>query len=238
MKKISTIAVLSAMDSEFKNFIPHMKNIKKKRIGGLTYHIGEIGKFKIIGLVTGIGQTNSAYSTVAIVHNFNPDILIFSGIAGAINKELDIGEVLVGKTVFSAELLSIKSKIGEKYRKCKHGIFPDIKFSISRHIEQKVKTIIEQNVKNVRFGTFVSSDFFPIPDYIPEKFYNKLVDSIDMESAAFYQVCKKMKKPCIAIRSISNYAVPGKNVKLRKNVVQLSSKNAAAFSNKFILSLE
>lgn len=238
MKKISTIAVLSAMESELENFIPYMTNIKKKRIDSLTYHIGEIGRFVIIGLVTGIGQTNSAFSTGALVHHFNPDMLVFNGIAGAINKKLDIGDIVVGKTVFSAEILSLKTKINGYYRKRKNCNFPDVKFTISEFIEERVKKLSDKLAEKVRFGTFATSDFFPVPDYIPEKFYNKIVDTIDMESAAFYQVCKKLKKPCLAIRSISNYAEPGKKVKLGRDVIQLASKKSSEFSNEFILSLE
>lgn len=238
MQKISTIGVLSAMESEFKSFTPYLSNIKKKRVGNLTYHIGKIGKFRIIGLVTGVGQANSAFSTGAIVHHFDPDILLFNGIAGAINNKLNIGDVLVGKNVFSAELLSIKSKVTGKYRKCKYGTFPDVKLSMDKCLEQHVRQLVKDRSEAVHFGTFASSDFFPIPDYIPEKFYSRTVDSIDMESAAFYQICKKMNKPCMAIRSISNYATPGKKIKLGSDAFQLSSKNASTFSNEFILSLE
>ncbi|EKD92220.1 MAG: MTA/SAH nucleosidase [uncultured bacterium] len=238
MKSISTIAVLSAIQPEFESFVHFMSNVHKKKIKGMTYYFGNIGRFNIVALVTGIGQTNSAFSTSSVVHQFDPDLLIFSGISGAINRELKVGSIVVGKTVFSAESLSLKSITSENYRKCRHGILPDTKFSTPRFLQEKVKKLIKSSNQNVHFGTLVSSDFFPMPDYIPEKFCDNLVDSIDMESAAFYQVCKQMKKPCVAIRSISNYAEPKKKVRLKSDLIKLSAKNAAEFSNRLILSLE
>jgi nucleoside phosphorylase len=92
------------------------------------------------------------------------------------------------------------------------------------------KQVAVKNKENIKVGIIGSSDYFPVPAYLPEDFENSKISAIDMESAAFHQVCDELGKPGIVIRGISNRAFENSHVvKIKKEDINCSTKNTTRF---------
>ena len=95
------IGIIAAMEPEITNTISALTNRKEHLINNVTFYEGEIGNHKVVVSQSGIGKVNSAINTTLLINNFNPDVIINSGIAGG-SKELSTFDfVIADKLTYS-----------------------------------------------------------------------------------------------------------------------------------------
>ena len=108
-------ALLSALESESKKII--------ERASNQTIHIWNNYKF-VIGIFagheciighTGIGKVHASIVVNHIIENFHPSVVFYTGIAGALKNDLNIGDVVVaGDSVqWDVDIRKFGFKIGE-----------------------------------------------------------------------------------------------------------------------------
>jgi adenosylhomocysteine nucleosidase len=220
------IGLISAMPIEMKNFEQAFKNSTTKFVKEQTFNIFESNFSDIITTVSLIGQVNAAFSTTLMIQEFNPDIILFFGVAGSLCESLQVGDVVIGNMIFSAEYLNTHIS----HIKCIYGTFPEYKYTGDINLLSIAKSLSLQSSLNVKEGNIVSSDYFPFPQYIPKVFEGVQLNICDMESAGFHQVCRLLKKPGLVIRGISNSANSIKNIKIKRNDIEKAARNAAEFT--------
>jgi adenosylhomocysteine nucleosidase len=89
------IAVLSAYQPELEELLARAEIAERQVINGRTYHLGRMAGRDIVLLTTGVSMVNAAMTTQTVLDHFNVTAIIFSGIAGGVNPELNIGDVVV-----------------------------------------------------------------------------------------------------------------------------------------------
>ena len=67
-----------------------------QQVGGRTYFKSKHSFHELIIVECGIGKVNSAMVSTILIQEFKCEMLIFSGIAGGIDPDMEIGEVLIG----------------------------------------------------------------------------------------------------------------------------------------------
>ena len=178
----------------------------------------------------GIGKVNAAMSAIELINDFNPDLVINSGVAGGIDTCLNVADLVIGTETcyhdfYAGEVTDHLKELGfEKF------IAGDEK------VVNVVKTLAEGR-KDVKFGLGCTGDqfittkeeLFKIKEKFPEALF------VDMESNSIAHVCAKMNKPFVSLRIISDtpwveghaeqYAsfwtdAPQKNFELLKNILQ------------------
>jgi len=89
------IAVLSAYQPELEELLSRAEITDQQVINGRTYHLGRIAGHDIVLLTTGVSMVNAAMTTQTTIDHFQVTAIVFSGIAGGVNPELNIGDVVV-----------------------------------------------------------------------------------------------------------------------------------------------
>jgi len=89
------IAVLSAYQPELEELLARAEITDRQVINGRTYHLGRIAGHEIVLLTTGVSMVNAAMTTQTVLDHFTVTAIVFSGIAGGVNPELNIGDVVV-----------------------------------------------------------------------------------------------------------------------------------------------
>ena len=105
------IGILSAMPEEVGLALDNLENIKERQYGDLKIYNGEL-KNKDNGISlnvylawSGWGKVSAARATIRVltsimeIANKKPDLMLFSGVAGAINKDLRKWDVVVADSV-------------------------------------------------------------------------------------------------------------------------------------------
>ncbi len=230
MKKIAIIAAMDEEVNEIKNI---MTDIKVNTIYELNIIQGKIQNKECILLKCAVGKVNAARATQILIDNYDLEYVINVGSAGAGNNELNIGDIVIGKTLvqhdFDITAFGHKkgyiSNVGER-------IQSDSK--LINKFEQIINKI-SNNEYNIKIGTIASGDIFCNSIKMKEKINNKFnADAIEMEGAAIAQVCYLDKVPFVVIRSISD-TPNGSNEITFKEYLKLASKRCADILNEILL---
>ena len=89
------LLVLYAFPEEGQAIAAKMTTDSAEHILGRTVQIGVLNGKKIVLAESGIGMTNAAMTTQALISRFQPRGLVFSGIAGAVDSAVHIGDLCI-----------------------------------------------------------------------------------------------------------------------------------------------
>lgn len=232
MNNIKKYGIIAAMQEEMEEIKNIMENIEEKKIYELIFFEGKINNSNVVLVEAGVGKVNATRVTQVLIDNFNIEAIINVGSGASANEELQIGDIIIGKTLVQHDFditafghpKGYISNVGENVK------------SDDSLIERMEHTISElsNNEYKVKIGTIASGDIFCTDVQMKEKIRSKFnADVIEMESAAIAQVCKLDNKPFLIIRSISD--VPnGKNEITFDEFLKLASKRCAEILRNFI----
>lgn len=198
------IAIIVALKSELACIKRLFDNIDEVVCDGVTYFVGDSYGHQIILSQSGIGKVCAALRCSDIISNFDPDCIINSGLAGGIDNNSKVCDVVIGENVAYHDVwCGDGNEIGQVQG------FP-LKF---KGDENLIETIL-QNVKasdRVYKGLICTGDQFITDNNrlseIKENFKDAI--AVDMESAAFAHCCYIKNVPFVSIRVISD--TPGKD---------------------------
>ena len=97
--KNSKFGIIAAMKEEMEEIKKIMTDIKEEEIYELNFIKGNIHSSEIILVESGIGKVNAARVTQVLIDNFNIDTIINVGSGATANEELEIGDIVIGKTL-------------------------------------------------------------------------------------------------------------------------------------------
>lgn len=199
------IGVIGAMPEEIELTKKNMSETNTKTIGSMQYHIGKIYDEPVVLCLSGIGKANAAAAAAILIHVFNAQMLIFTGVAGGVQPYLNIGDIVIGTDFLyhDFDVHALGYAISEIPQE-KISLFPANAF-----ISETVLKIAKDAFGNhcIHRGRIVSGDQFIASNekitFLREKFN---AFAVDMESAAVAHIACKHNVPCCIIRSISDKA--------------------------------
>lgn len=97
-----TIAIMGALKKEGALVVESLDNVTNEQIGGIEIHRGTYAPTNqtIIVTVAGMGTVNAAATAQLLISVYGAQTILFSGIAGGLNKRLHIGDVVIGKHLY------------------------------------------------------------------------------------------------------------------------------------------
>jgi adenosylhomocysteine nucleosidase len=88
-------AVISAFEAEWKALQTALRDRRDYVANGVTFATGTIDGRSVVLFLSGISMVNAAMTTQLALDRFAIDAIVFSGIAGGVNPDLSIGDVVV-----------------------------------------------------------------------------------------------------------------------------------------------
>ncbi len=229
MEKIGIIAAMQEELESIKN-ITIITNVKK--IKNISFIEGIINDKEVILVLCGVGKVNAAMITQLLIDNYNIKEIINIGCAGALNSELNIGDIVIGDKLVQHDFDI--TAFGHK-----KGYITDIGeyiHSARNILDKMVDTIkdISNKEYTVKVGTIATGDIF----CTDVKMKNNILQAfnaqcVEMEGAAIAQVCYLNNIPFIVIRSISD-TPNGNNAIVFDEFIKLASKRCAEFLKQYI----
>lgn len=96
MKKI---VIITAMKEELEAIKNKFEKVEEKQLKDLTFFEGQANGKEYILVKCGVGKVNAARVTQILIDNFDIEYIINIGIAGSLNDELEIGDIVIGKNL-------------------------------------------------------------------------------------------------------------------------------------------
>ncbi len=196
------IALLGAMSEEIAPLLNFFKDIKTTKYASNTYYETSHNGTDIVIAYSKIGKVFSALTTTILIEKFRCDMVLFSGVAGAISPSLQIGDITVA-TKTAQHDLDITA-FGHDV-----GFVPEgSKFiDLDKSLIDIATTVAKVNNITLKKVTVATGDQFIAnnkrKEYIKENFK---ADAIEMEGGSVAVVCHSMGVPLLVLRSISDTA--------------------------------
>ena len=192
------IGIIGAMDEEISVISSEIKNLTVYDINNMKFYKGTIYDIDIVLVKSGIGMVNASITTTLLFKEFGVDKILFSGVAGSLNRNVNVGDVVIGDSLL--EYLFDATEFGYDI-----GTIPRMDTSIFRSdiLLNKIKNILKND--NIYYGKILSGDKFVSnlseKEKLGEKF-NAL--AVDMESASVAHCAHVLGIEFAVIRSISD----------------------------------
>ena len=192
------IGIIGAMDEEITIIASEMIDLKEYDINNIKFYKGKIYDIDIVLVKSGIGMVNASITTTLMFKEFGVDKILFSGVAGSLNRNVNVGDVVIGDSLL--EYLFDVTEFGYEI-----GTIPRMDTSIFRSdiLLNKIKNILKND--NIYYGKILSGDKFVSnlseKEKLGEKF-NAL--AVDMESASVAHCAHVLGIEFAIIRSISD----------------------------------
>lgn len=229
MKKIGIVV---AMEEECEAIESIMNNKEVQEIYNLRFIVGKIGKKECVLVQSGIGKVNAARTTQVMIDHFKVEYIMNLGSAGAINDQLDVGDILIGKYVVQHDFDITAFGHSKGYIT---GVGNNIECdkSLITKLEEVIKSLQERNYK-IKLGIVATGDIFCTDVAMKDKIRAQFdADVVDMECAAIAQVAYLNSLPFIVVRSISD-TPNGKNASTFDENLKLASKRCASILKEFL----
>ena len=91
------IAVISAFPAELALLQSHVVGAQKQAINGVEFTTGTLQGKPVVLFLSGISMVNASMNTQLVLDKFKVTAVVFSGIAGGVNPDLRIGDVVVAQ---------------------------------------------------------------------------------------------------------------------------------------------
>lgn len=193
-----TIGVLTAMSVEYRQVAAMMQDTETVQSGPQEFLVGTLGESRVVLLQCGIGKTNAATGVTNLIMTFHPDYIISTGVAGGIDAQLDVMDVVIGQEVCYHDVYC-----GDNCDPGQVQGLPKL-FKGDEHLVS-IATLLEADVRVVP-GLICTGDQFITNrdelDVIKAKYPQGL--AVDMESGAIAQVCHLWNVPFLSFRIISD----------------------------------
>ncbi len=216
------IGIIGAMQEEVIVIKNDMTDIIEENIFETIFIKGKLYGKDIVLVESGIGKVNAAITATILINHYNVDEIIFSGVAGATNEKLSIGDVVI-----STDLIQHDFDVTEfGYEKGQIARMKEWKFKASEKLLNKTKNIVLDKNK-VYYGRIISGDQFisskELKKNLGEEFEALCVD---MESASVAHVCYRMNKEFLIVRSISDSVTDDSTMEFSEfvNIAAINSK--------------
>jgi adenosylhomocysteine nucleosidase len=211
------VAILAAMLPELAVFEPQLTATHELNIDGMRVLAGSLGGVEV-GLVRmGVGKINAAIATTLVLSYARPRAVICTGIAGGVNPDLIVGDVIVAEqTLFfdygnwMAGGFQLRSPLQRASAERHPPAFPaDPALLAAAHAARGAVTLAalgpSARPPQVRAGVVATGDIFAIA-HAKRAEIRALAqaDVCDMESAAVAQVCRQYAVPCLVVRGVSD----------------------------------
>lgn len=195
---MKTIGIIGAMPSELVDIRAGLPDSDIQKKAGFDYYVNQVGDTRVVHVCSGIAKVNAAVCTQALIDTFAPDAIINAGIAGGMNRDVHVCDVVVSNEVLPHDLDLHFLQDYPPY--C--GIYPADKALM----DLALKTCAEFEVKAFT-GRIVSGEAFISDNAVKADILNRLNPyAVDMESSAVGHCAYLNQVPFVSIRCISDNA--------------------------------
>ena len=199
MKKL---AIMGAMEEEIEPLLAHFDSVNVVEFANNKYYEVSYKGLDIVIAYSKIGKVFASLTATTMIEKFGCDTLLFSGVAGGINPELKIGDLIIADKLCQHDLDI--TAFGHP-----HGFVPggNVFVETTASLNSVAKEVASENGLKVIEGTIATGDQFvhstERKEFIESTFK---ADALEMEGASVAVVCDALDVPFFILRAISDTA--------------------------------
>ncbi len=211
------VGVMSAMAEELAAVVSSLPPHEVHKIAGRTFHVVRRGERTTIYVVSRIGKVAAATTATLLVERFRVGAVLFTGLAGAVDPGLAVGDVVVADRLLQHDL-----DVRPLFRRYEVPMLGTTTFATDPRWSERLAGAADGFAGQVPMplramgivaprvvrGLIVSGDRFLASTEAVSTLRRELPEAlaVEMEGAAVAQVCHEVGVPCAVARVISDTA--------------------------------
>jgi adenosylhomocysteine nucleosidase len=215
------LAILTAMDEEFKLLARHLTHSTITRVGPRSFFEGTINGRDVVLACSGIGKVASAATATILLTSFGVDAVFFTGVAGGVHAHCSVGDLVIARELVQHDF-DLKGVLGyPRFHIPSIGVSRMFACENMAKIAEKAAVSVLQDSEyleavslfcqgepKMHAGVVASGDVFIGGDAERDELRASLPGllCVDMEGAAVAQVCIEHAVPFVEARIISDAA--------------------------------
>lgn len=226
-------AIVSAMHQELAAVLALMPDEHRQTVGGRDYWVGHLHGQDVVAVLSRIGKVAAATTATALIERFGVSRILFTGVAGGLGRNVQRGDVVVAQSFLQHDLDA--SPIFPRYEVPLYGTS---RFATDPALTARLQRAVQQALPGTRVhqGLVVSGDRFVASSAESHTLQQALPDAlaVEMEGAAFAQVCHDYGVPLAAVRTISDRADDAATGDFLQFIQEVASRHSAAIVEAFL----
>ncbi len=215
-------AIVSAMQEELATVLDVMPDEQSTVVAGRTFWQGHLHGQEVVAVLSGIGKVAAASTATVLIERFGVQRILFTGVAGGLGPGVKVGDVVVADSFMQHDMDA--SPLFPRYEVpgCGTALFPAdpvLMGAMARAVQATLADLPKVLAPGVvhtfalhdprlHQGLLISGDRFVATTGESQALQQALPDAlaVEMEGAAFAQVCRAYGIPFAAVRTISDRA--------------------------------
>ena len=229
-------AIVSAMQEELAAVLALMPDERRMTVASRAFWQGHLHGHEVVAVLSRIGKVAAATTATVLIERFGVGRIVFTGVAGGLGPSVHVGDVVVADAFLQHDLDA--SPIFPRHEVPLYGMSRfQADPALAEALAQAVNTALPQT--RLHRGLVVSGDRFVSTTAEARALQTTLPDAlaVEMEGAAFAQVCHDYGVPFAAVRSISDRADDAAHGDFTEFVRTVASPHSAAIVKALLTAL-
>ena len=202
---MKTIGIIGAMEVEVAILKEKMEDVRIIKKASRDFYEGILAGKKVVVVRSGIGKVNAGICAQILADVFSVDAIINTGIAGSLNKNINIGDIVLSTDVVQHDM----DATGFGYRKGQIPQMPVFFFNADDNLRRLAAEVCKEVNPDIQVfeGRIASGDQFVCDQDVKNRIVSEFsAYATEMEGAAIGQAAYLNEIPFLVVRAISDKA--------------------------------
>lgn len=241
---MTTIALVSALHEELAAVLDLMPDEQQQLVGGRTFWCGHLHGHDVVAVLSGIGKVAAATTATVLIERFHAQRIVFTGVAGGLAPGVRVGDVVVARHFLQHDMDASpifprhevpgygRSSFDADARLTSQLVLASerVARTLPGQLGAEVLQAFGMDAPRCHQGLLISGDRFVSTTAESQALRAALPDAlaVEMEGAAFAQVCHDYGVPLAVVRTISDRADDDAHVDFPRFLREVASRYSAA----------
>ena len=201
---MKTIGIIGAMEVEVAILKEKMEDVRIIKKASMDFYEGILAGKNVV-VRSGIGKVNAGICAQILADVFSVDAIINTGIAGSLNKNINIGDIVLSTDVVQHDM----DATGFGYRKGQIPQMPVFFFNADDNLRRLAAEVCKEVNPDIQVfeGRIASGDQFVCDQDVKNRIVSEFsAYATEMEGAAIGQAAYLNEIPFLVVRAISDKA--------------------------------
>jgi adenosylhomocysteine nucleosidase len=237
-------AIVSALHDELASVLALMPDEQKQLVGGRECWVGHLHGQDVVAVLSGVGKVAAATTATLLIERFKVQRIVFTGVAGGLGPGVRVGDVVLARSFLQHDMdaspLFPRHEV-PFYGRSRFDADAGLADALELACERMLQSLPEQmdtatvgafglHAPRLHQGLLISGDRFVATTAESQALQRELPDAlaVEMEGAAFAQVCHDFGVPLAVVRTISDRADDAAHVDFPRFLREVASRYSGA----------
>lgn len=237
-------AIVSALHDELASVLALMPDEHKQVVGGREFWIGHLHGQDVVAVLSGIGKVAAATTATLLIERLGVQRIVFTGVAGGLGPGVRVGDVVLARSFLQHDMdaspLFPRHEV-PGYGRSRFEVDAAWTDALELACDRMLHTLPHQlsadtvaafglQAPRLHQGLLISGDRFVATTAESAALQRELPDAlaVEMEGAAFAQVCHDFGVPLAVVRTISDRADDTAHVDFPRFLREVASRYSGA----------